>query len=370
MKLRRWIDWVLLPLANLTLALAATAVIIVIIGEHPLAALNYLLAGAFGSQEAIGYTLYYATSLIFTGLAVAVAFHAGLFNIGGEGQAYIAGLGLTLMVLALDSVLPPFLLLPLAIGAAAAGGALWGWVPGYLQARRGSHIVITTIMFNFIASAVMAYLLVNVLIMPGQMTPHSREFETAAWLPFMHQMLAAVGIAFAASPLNASCLLALALCGAVWFLLWHTRWGYAIRTVGHSQSAARYAGIDAGRVIMLAMAVSGALAGLAAVNTLLGVTHRLLLDFTGGFGFTGIAVALMGRDHPLGIVLAAILFGVLYQGGAELAFEMPAITRDMIVVIQGLVILFSGALEQMLRRPLEAVASRFESTPSASRCGE
>ena len=126
-----------------------------------------------------------------------------------------------------------------------------------------------------------------------------------------------------------------------------------MRAVGHSPSAAHYAGIDAGRIVIVAMALSGALAGMVAINALLGSSHRLLLDFTEGYGFTGIAVALMGRNHPVGIVFAALLFGVLYQGGAELAFEIPAITREIVIVIQGLVILFCGALEHMLRGPIE-----------------
>ncbi|MEM7405879.1 MAG: ABC transporter permease [Pseudomonadota bacterium] len=354
----RWVGLALLPAVNVTLAFLVAGAIVAFIGEDPVEALRILTWGALGSAEAIGYTLYYATSLIFTGLAVAIAFHAGLFNIGGEGQAYIGGLGVGVVVLSLDQALPGWVLIPLAALGGAAMGALWGFVPGYLQARRGSHIVITTIMFNFIASALMVYMMVNVLIMPGQMTPHSREFEAAAWLPFMHDMLGAVGFEVESSPLNGAFFLALICCVGMWLLMWRTRLGYAIRVVGHNQRAALYAGIDPARVIMLAMAISGALAGLVAVNTALGVTHRLLLDFTEGFGFTGIAVALMGRNHPVGIVLAALLFGVLYQGGAELAFDMPKITRDMIVVIIGLVILFSGALDRMLQPTLERLFTR------------
>ena len=143
-----------------------------------------------GSSESIGYTLYYTTNFIFTGLAVAVAFHAGLFNIGGEGQAYIGGLGCGLAILALDRYLPAWLMIPLAIAAAALFGAAWAAVPAWLQAWRGSHIVITTIMFNFVASALMVYLMVNVLIAPGSMTPQSRNFAPSGKLPSMHDVLA------------------------------------------------------------------------------------------------------------------------------------------------------------------------------------
>ena len=354
----RWVGMVLIPLVNLTLALAIAGLIILSIGENPLTALRFLLFGAFGYIEGLGYTLYYTTNFVFTGLAVAVAFRAKLFNIGGEGQAYIGGLGVGLVALAFDDTLPLVLMVPLAIAAAAAFGAAWAYIPAYLQARRGSHIVITTIMFNFIAAALMVYLLVNVLIKPGQMSPESREFAPSAWLPFMHEALGWFGIAMARSPLNLSFLWALVCCVLVWAFIWHTRWGYEIRTVGGNEAAAVYAGIRPARVIILAMCVSGALAGFVGVNEILGVHHRLLLNFTAGYGFTGIAVALMGRNHPVGILLASLLFGALYQGGAELAFEIPAITRDLVVVIQGLVILFSGALEYMFRPQLERLFTR------------
>ncbi len=357
----RWVPATLVPLANILLAFALSAVVIVLIGESPWQALKLLVLGAFGNSEAVGYTLYYATNLIFTGLAVAVAFHAGLFNIGGEGQAYIGGLGVGLVCLALDDTLPGIVLIPLCVLSGALFGAAWAIVPAYLQATRGSHIVITTIMFNFIASALMVYLLVNVLIDPGQMSPETREFRASAALPYVHELLRAAGVPLATSPLNLAFVLALLCCGGVWFVLWRTRLGYAIRTVGFNPSAAIYAGIDPARTVILAMSISGALAGLVGVNEILGVQRRLLLDFVAGYGFTGIAVSLMGRNHPLGIILAALLFGALFQGGAELSFEMPTITREMVVVIQGLTILFCGALEFMTRPYVENLYRRLAS---------
>ena len=212
MKARRplptWAEIVLLPLVNISLAFITVGIIVRIIGADPLHALELLVVGAFGSRESIGYTLYYATNFTFTGLAVSVAFHGGLFNIGGEGQAYIGGLGCGLAVLALDRYLPIWLMIPVAIAAAALFGAAWAAVPAWLQAWRGSHIVITTIMFNFVASALMVYLMVNVLIAPGSMTPQSRNFEPSAFMPAM------VG-----SALNLSLALALACCVAVWVFL-------------------------------------------------------------------------------------------------------------------------------------------------------
>jgi len=352
-KIPRWIDVGLIPLINIALAFLVSGAILWAIDVDPLEAVEIILYGAFGYDLAIGYTLYYTTNFVFTGLAVAVAFHAGLFNIGGEGQAYIGGLGVGLGILLVDNYLPFYVILPLAILLSAAFGAAWAAIPAYLQAYRGSHIVITTIMFNFIAAALMVYLMVNLLIQPGSMSPESREFAAAGQLPFMHELLGWFGIPIAPSPLNLSVVWAAICCILVWAFIWHTRWGYEVRTVGANETAAVYAGIDPRRVIMLAMCISGALAGFVGINEVMGVHHRLLLNFTAGYGFTGIAVALMGRNHPVGIVLASLLFGMLYQGGAELAFEEPKVTREMVVTIQGLVILFSGALAYMMKGPVE-----------------
>ena len=327
-----WFRGILEPVYGLVGALLASGLVILAVGENPLAALSVLARGAIGSPEAIGYTLTYATSFTFAGLAVAVAFHAGLFNIGGEGQATLGGLGAGLAALALDGWPWPVVALA-GTAAAAAFGAGWAFIPGWLQARRGSHIVITTIMFNFIASALFTWLLVEVLIAPGGQAPESRSFSNSGWLP-------AFGLRD--SPLNLSALLALLCAGAVWVLLWHTRWGYALRVVGQNRRAAVYAGLSPERTIVGAMLLSGALAGLIGVNEILGVQHRLLLNFTGGAGFVGIAVALMGRNHPLGVVLAALLFGALAQGGSELAFEFSTINRELVVVIQGLIVLFAA----------------------------
>ncbi len=357
-RLPRWADVGLLPIVSLVAAFAVSAAIIAAAGENPWTALRLLAAGAFGSQEAVGYTLYYATNFIFTGLAVAVALHAGLFNIGCEGQAYLGGLGVGLVGLALDRHWPFWAILPTAVGAAAVFGAAWAFIPAWLQARRGSHIVITTIMFNFIASALMTYLLVNVLIKPGQQSPESRELAAAACLPGMRALLAPLGIRVSSSPLNLAFLLALAASALVWVYLWRTRWGYALRTAGKNPVAAVYAGISPAGVTITAMLISGALAGGLGLNEVMGAQHRLLLDFPGGAGFVGIAVALMGRSHPVGIILAAVLFGGLYQGGSELSFDLPHLNRDMIVVIQGLVILACGALENLFRAPLTALLAR------------
>lgn len=355
-RLPGWAEYGLLPLINLLVAFVVAGLVVLLVGENPLRAAVILVEGAFGGGQSIAYTLYYATNFIFTGLAVAVAFHGGLFNIGGEGQAYIAGLGVGVVCLAFDHVLPWWLTFPIALAGAAVVGALWALIPAYLQAKRGSHIVITTIMFNFIAASLMVYMLVDVLKPAGSMAPQTRQLAEGAQLPKLGFLLEVFGLTVRPSaPLNLSFLLALAMAALVWALIWRTKLGYEIRTMGFSPKAARYAGISEARIIIVTMLISGALAGMMAINPIMGDQHNVSLDFVSGAGFVGIAVALMGRSHPAGIVPAAILFGAMYQGGAELAFEMPAISRDMIVIIQGLVILFAGALENMFRPTVQAL---------------
>jgi simple sugar transport system permease protein len=351
--LPRWIEIGALPVVNLLMALIVSGLIVLAVGENPFAAIRVMALGAFGDLGAIGYTLYYATNFIFTGLAVAVAFHAGLFNIGGEGQAYIGGLGAGLAALAFDHSLTLWPMLLLGLVASAGFGAAWAFIPAYLQAKRGSHIVITTIMFNLIASSLMVYLLVNVFRLPGSMEVVSRDFAPSAGAPYINVLLAEIGIDMPQTPLNLTFVWALICCGLVWLYLWRSRGGYELRTTGLSPRAAQYAGISPTRITIEAMLISGALAGFLGFNEVMGNHRQLVLDIVAGAGFTGIAVALMGRNHPFGIVLASILFGALYQGGGELAFEFSALNRDMIMVMQGLVILFSGALAYMNRPLLE-----------------
>ena len=350
--LPRWADVVLIPALNLLLAFLVAGLVVIVIGENPIDAMKLLITGALGSSYGIGFTAYYATTFVFTGLSVAIAFHAGLFNIGGEGQAALGGIGATFVSLALPW---PYwtIALPFAILGACLFGAAWAFIPAYLQAKRGSHIVITTIMFNFIASALVVYLLVNVLKVPGSMAPETRNFPNGTFLPFMHEIFGAAGIKISKTPMNLTSILALVAAFLTWVLIWRTRLGYEMRAFGHSEKAAVYAGIDPTRITIIVMLISGAMAGMMALNVVVGFQHRLVLDYVGGAGFVGIAVCLMGRSHPVGVVLAAILFGVLYQGGTELAFDMPKISRDMIVVIQALVILFTGALENLVRVPVE-----------------
>lgn len=356
-RLPKWVDVVVVPLLSLVLAAILSAIVIWAIGEDPWQAVKLMVDGAIGSTYGWGYTLYYATNFMFTGLAVAVAFHARVFNIGGEGQALLGGLGVTLLVLYLPMPHWTLYLITGTLGALVFGAA-WAYVPAILQAKKGSHIVITTIMFNFIAASLLNYLLVGPLKPRGEMEPSSASFPQGAHLPTLHEMLAPLGIEFSkAGPANVSLLVALLAAFGVWVLIWRSRLGYEIRAFGFSERAAEYGGISPVKITVVVMLISGGLAGMMAVNSTMGEAERLLLNASEGAGFIGIAVALMGRSHPIGVVLAALLFGILYQGGTELAM-WTSIPREMILVIQALVILLTGALDNMVRMPLIALFGR------------
>ncbi len=357
-RLPKWADAVLVPLLSIVIAFVLSGIVIAAIGENPLNALMIMIDGGLGSTYGWGYTLYYATNFMFTGLAVAVAFHASLFNIGGDGQAQLGGLGVALACL--------FIPWPnwwvALIGATAASalfGAAWAAIPAWLQAKRGSHIVITTIMFNFVGAGLMLYVLKHFLKPAGSQDPSSADFPAHLELPKLGEILGAVGIPFSKDPpVNVTLLIALAACFLVWVLIWHTRFGFALRAFGKSEPAARYAGISPVRITMGAMLISGALAGMMSINNVMGEAQRLVLNSSEGAGFIGIAVALMGRSHPLGVLLASILFGFLYQGGAELSM-WTSIPPQLIWVIQALVILFTGALDNMVRIPVAAAFRKF-----------
>lgn len=350
-RLPWWFDTFLLPAANVVLAFMACALVLWLLGIDVSFAFSVMLDGALGNSEGVGYTLFYTTNFIFAGLSVALAWQAGLFNIGAEGQALLGGLGLSLVCL-YWAPLPMYALLPLTVIASASFGALWAFIPGWLNAYRGSHIVITTIMFNLIASSLMVYLLVGPLKEQGQMAAVSATFSPATWLPTLGDIAQYFGFSPVTSPLNISFLWALICCIGVYFYLNYTRLGFDTRVVGFSGKRAKFAGISQKRLIVFTMMLSGALAGFIALNEVQGSSHQLQVEFVSGYGFAGIAIALMGRNHPLGILIASLLFGTLYQGGAELAFNIDSIGNDVIILIQALVVLFCGALQWMLKPSL------------------
>jgi len=343
-----WFNALLLPTANIFFAFIACGIVLWLVGIDVTHAIDVMFSGALGSSEGVGYTLFYATNFIFSGLAVSLAWQAGLFNIGAEGQALLGGLGISLVCL-YGPQLPMYLMFPLTITIAALFGGLWALIPGWLNAYRGSHIVITTIMFNLIASSLIVYLLVGPLKQPGQMAAVSSTFAQATWLPTMEQLLGNVGIHLASSPLNLSFLLAVVCCILVYSYLWYTRVGFETRVVGLDRAGAKFGGIASKRIIISTMVLSGALAGFIGLNEVQGSSHQLHVEFVSGYGFAGIAIALMGRNHPFGIFVASILFGALYQGGGELAFSDDNVGHDVILLIQALVVLFCGALEWMLK---------------------
>jgi simple sugar transport system permease protein len=338
------------PLFDVIAGLAVSGLILAAIGIDPFSAMISLVHGAFGYPEAIGYTLYYMTTYMFAGLAVWLALRAGLFNIGGEGQIYLGGLGAGLICIALDG-LPGIIIVPLACLTAIAFGAAWAFIPALLLAKRGSSLVVTTIMFNFLASALMTWLLTAVMIKPGQAAPETAEFAASSWMPSFTHIAASMGIKIANSPANLSLIIALGAVAAGQFLMRRTTAGYQMRVVGGNPDAAAYAGIDAGGVAIFTLCLSGACAGLAGVNEVMGVHHRLILDFPNGAGFVGIAVGLMAGRNGWGLIPGALLFAALAQGSVDLMIDNPRINPELVVMVQGLVILFAGALRGQLRLP-------------------
>ena len=280
-------------------------------------------------------TLRIATPFIFAGLGVALGFQGGLFNIGAEGQYFIAGLTTVYVGYSIQG-LPQIIHLPLALLAGMIGGGIWAAIPGYLKGKTGAHEVINTIMMNYIAFRFAEYMLdVGGPMARGDGRPVSPEIETSAYLPqfFPNQLSFRLNLGF---------LLALAAAWLVWWLLYRTTLGYEIRTVGQSPNAARYAGMNVPRTIVITMALSGALAGLSGATDILGVIHFMPNAFYSGYGFDAIALALLGKSHPLGVVLASLLFGAL-RAGAQNMQGVAQVPIDLTSIVQGLIIVFIAA---------------------------
>lgn len=309
-------------------------------GENPLHVANVIFKSCFGSKDDLAMTLFYATSLIFTGLSVSVAFHAGLFNIGAEGQLTIGTMVTTGSALffasyfATDSLFLGFLLsaVSLLIGLAAAG--FWGFIPGYFKVKRDSHEVILTMMMNFIAAG-FAATFVTKNQNPLSQNPESAEVPAvmgwAKWDP-LHQMAPE-------TPLNISLLIAVSAAILLGFLLYKSRWGFELRVTGQNEEAANLNGISAGQVKIKAMILAGVLAGAVAANEIFGSQMKYRLGFSPDYGFIGIAVALLARNHPWGILLSGFLFAALQKGAGDLDLETEFITRDFARIMQAILIL-------------------------------
>jgi general nucleoside transport system permease protein len=325
---------ILQPILAVALGLALGLGVTRIAGESPWHVLQILWKSAFGSGYDFGMTLFYTTPLIFTGLAVAVPFQAGLFNIGAEGQLTLGALAAA-AVGALWPALPWPLAPVLATAAAILAGMFWGWIPGWLRARRGSHEVINTIMLNFIAAGLASYVTLYLLKNPDTQNPETRNIG-AGYL--IHQF-----VIFGGAPVSTALPLAITAAALVWILLWRTVLGYEMRAVGQSEPAARAAGINSGKIRIIAMSVAGGLAGLVGVGEVLGNAGKFRLGFSPEYGFIGIAVALLGRNQPVGVVAAALLFGALHKGAADLDLETEHVTRELSLVLQALIILSVSA---------------------------
>ncbi|MBK8302946.1 MAG: ABC transporter permease [Pyrinomonadaceae bacterium] len=351
---------VLWPLVAVLAAFVVGGIIILILGDNPLTAYGWLLSSSFGSVKDIGWTLHYATPLIFTGLAVAVAFRCGLLNIGAEGQLYVAAFATAWVGMKFGGVatkvvgegtaiadLPAIVLIPLCVLTAVVVGGIWGAIPGILRAKFGSHEVINTIMLNFIGIALVSYFTQYYYKIPGDPILQTANIGDAAQIPQLNQFLTFIPKDV---PLNLSFILAILMCVLIYVFLWKTKWGYELRAVGQNASAAEYGGINPKKQIILAMTLSGALAGMVAIGEVMGTRHNYYDGFSAEWGFLGIAVALLGRNHPLGVFIAAIFFGVLLRGEIFVDAFTAKVSKDLGWVLQAIIILFVACFQKFTKR--------------------
>ena len=355
MNIVREIVW---PLIAVLAAFVLGGIIILLLGDNPLTAYSLLLSNSFGSIRDIGWTLHYATPLIFTGLAVAVAFRCGLLNIGAEGQLYVAAFAAAWVGIKFGGTvvnifgkeenwswisLPAVILIPLCALAAITAGGIWGGIPGVLKAKFGSHEVINTIMLNFIGIALVGYFTQYFYKLPGDPIQRTAEIGEAAHIPRLNEFLPGIPHDV---PLNVAFLLALLMCVAVYVFLWKTKWGYELRAVGENPSAAEYGGISAKKQTILAMAISGMLAGMVGIGEVMGTRHHFEVGFSADWGFLGIAVALLGRNHPLGVLIAAIFFGVLSRGEIFVDAFTRYVSKDLGWVLLAIIVLAVASLQK------------------------
>jgi simple sugar transport system permease protein len=334
------------PVVSIVIALLIGAVIMLLTGDNPIPAYAALIRGAIGSPTAIGRTILNATPLIFTGLAVMIAFRAGLFNIGGEGQLYIGAITAAWLGVALGGLGP--LTIVISLLAAVLTGMLWGAIPGILKAYRGAHEVVTTIMLNYVAINLATYLALNPLRTEG-LVPGTDIIPPGARIPFIGLGLGRANYGF---------LLALLAAVVAYVLLWRTKRGFELRTVGFSPGTASYAGMGIGVNTVLALAIGGAFAALGGAVEVLGVYGKMSIPFVEDLGFTGIGVALLGRNHPVGVVLGGLLFGGLLSGAQEMQFstEVPLQLATVLTAVILLLVTATKLVEYLVGKRARALA--------------
>jgi ABC-type uncharacterized transport system permease subunit len=352
-------EGILPPLVALAIVLVVGDLLILAYGEAPSAVWSALVAGTWGNAYGIGQVLYKATTLACTGLAVAISLRAGLFNIGAEGQLAAGGFGAAIVGLALPAGTPGIIAIALCTLAAVVAGGAVGAVPGVLRAKFGAHEVIVTIMVNFIVLALLNYIVAAKLHVPE--TLHTPSIQ-AGTVPRLAESLTA----FHGSAANWTILLVGAAIGAVAWYLFRTRAGFELRAVGLQPEAAEYGGVKVPRVWLRALMLSGAIAGLGGINFVLGYKGYYEDGFAGGAGFLGIAVALVGRNNPVGVVIAALFFATLSQGGLAINAMVP---KQVVEVLQGIVILAVAASVPEVRRLVRQAAASRRAAPASAATG-
>jgi len=336
------------PLVAFLVALICGDLLILSYGQSPAAVYRLLLEGTWGNAYGFGQVLYKATTLAFTGLAVSFGLRAGLFNIGAESQLAAGGFGIAIMGLALPVGTSLVLALPVCMIAGGLAGGIVGSVPAYLKTRFGAHEVIVTIMLNFVVLALLNWFIAGHLHVPE--TLHTPEIH-AGVLP----RFADIDPGFHGSAANLALVVAVLIAFAAWVYLFSARGGYDLRAVGLQPEAAEYGGISVRRVWMRALTLSGVIAGIGGINYVLGYKHYYEDGFASGAGFMGIAVALVGRNHPLGVLVAAFFFATLSQGGLAIHAFVP---KQMMDVLQGVVILAVAMAVPEVRRILRGARGR------------
>ncbi|MBS3766402.1 ABC transporter permease [Candidatus Bipolaricaulota bacterium] len=343
------------PLVAIIIAFAIGGIVITSLGTNPFAFFSRMLDLNLGSMQGVSQMIYRATPYFFTAMGLSFAFKAGLFNIGAEGQMFIGGIAMAWVGFTFTGLPFPVLFI-LALFAGFLGGAFWGAIPGYLKVKRGAHEVITTIMLNFVAIAMVQYLVQNHFMKPEWGIPHTPTVAEGAYAPSLNKIIPWFPSGARA---NIMFLVAIILAGLALVLLQRTKLGYEIRATGLNPGSAEYAGIDISSRTVITMAISGGFAGMATANFILGPgSHYFLKSDYGGIGFSGIAVGLLGRNNPLGIILAALLFGFLENGALGVQLYFPNVPRQIVEIMQAIILIVLVIVLEIARKFIKRLQKR------------